>query len=456
MGRYSGTAGNDTVTGFYWEADTFFDFGIGSDTLTGGTLNDTFSMSVDEKTDTISGGGGEDRIDYSHSDRGLTIDLSVGKIDAVFGDHSAVVARVTGIEDVTGSDFADTIRGNAGDNIIEGGGGADIIDGRDGNDTVSYAHSGAAVMVNLGQTVQYYADAGGDQLFSIENVTGSAYGDWLTGNNATNRLDGGNGSDHMFGGFDGQIDVLDGGAGIDWVDYSSANRSMTIVLDHDGVDGSATLDETTVSGTLMGKPYTFTVPAVQEDTLRNVENVIGTAGDDHITGNASNNRLEGGAGLDVIDGGAGSDVIIGGLGGDQLFGGNDTVRDTFVFRDYHDSMNHTTVVDHQYVQDGIDTIRDFRPGQDVIDLSGLESQVAGGAQLHWIDTNTDFTGHAGEIRVFDPSLIGGNLDSANNGTANELYINMYVDLDGDRSADFALTVVSPYSLTNPQHSDFIL
>jgi len=235
---------------------------------------------------------------------------------------------------------------------------------------------------------------------------------------------------------------------------------MTIALDHDGVDGSATLDKTVTSGTLMGKSYTFDVPAVQEDTLRNIENVIGTAGDDHITGNASNNRLQGGAGHDVIDGGAGSDVIIGGLGGDDLYGGNDSVQDKFVFNDYHESTHHYTYVNtsegNLSVEDGIDTIWDFRPGQDVIDLSGMESQVAGGAQLHWIDTNTNFTGHAGEVLIFDSSQIAGNLTNANNAQTNELYIQVSADLNGDGSADFQLAVVSPYSLDNAQHSDFIL
>jgi serralysin len=162
----------------------------------------------------------------------------------------------------------------------------------------------------------------------------------------------------------------------------------------------------------------------------------------------------------VIDGGAGSDVIIGGLGGDDLYGGNDNVRDTFVFNDYHESTHHFappvhTAEGNLFVEDGIDTIWDFRPGQDVIDLSGMESQVAGGAQLHWIDT-TNFTGHAGEVLIFDPSQNGGNLTNANNPQTNEIYIQVSADLNGDGSADFQLFVVSPYSLDNAQHSDFIL
>jgi hypothetical protein len=78
----------------------FSDFGIGYDKVTGGNFNDTFNLLVDEKTDTIDGGNGEDRVDYSGSDRGLTIDLAAGKVTALFGGgltellHYGTVATV--------------------------------------------------------------------------------------------------------------------------------------------------------------------------------------------------------------------------------------------------------------------------------------------------------------------------------------------------------------------------
>jgi len=368
-----------------------------------------------------------------------------------------VVAKLSSIEDATGSNFRDTIIGTSGDNSFEGRGGADYIDGGAGTDTASYLHSVAAVQINLNQVVQHGGDAEGDQLYSIENVIGSSSRDTLIGNSSLNYLSGGAGDDHLFGGFDGQVDVLDGGPGSDTVDYSSAPRSMTIVLDNGGIDGSATLDATDLIDYILGTPFTLHLDAVQEDSLRSIENVTGTAGDDHITGNDANNRLEGGAGLDVINGGAGSDVIIGGAGGDTLFGGNDNVVDTFVFSDFHDSTLHTTVVNNQVIQDGIDTIMDFHPGQDRIDLSGMEAQVTGGGQLHFIATNSNFTGHPGEILVQDPSLAGGTtIDNAYNGTSNEDYVHVLIDVNGDKAPDFYLTVVSPFSLDSPSHSDFIL
>src|SRR6266567_3535861 len=123
MARYFGTTFDDSVAGALTEANTFFDFGIGSDKVVGGNLNDTFFLSVDDRADYVNGGLGEDRVDYSQSDRGLTIDLG-GKVDAVFGGYSALVAKLSSIEDATGSNFGDTIIGTNGNNAFQGRGGA--------------------------------------------------------------------------------------------------------------------------------------------------------------------------------------------------------------------------------------------------------------------------------------------------------------------------------------------
>jgi Ca2+-binding RTX toxin-like protein len=435
MARYFGTGFDDAVTGLDREANDFFDFGIGTDKLAGGTLNDTFYLSVDDRADYIDGGAGEDRVDYSQSDRGLMIDLGVGKVDAVFNGHTGLAAKLVSIEDVRGSNFADTIVGSSGKNVIDGGG---------GNDTVSYSHSNAPVHVDLNQLVQHGGDAEGDQLTAIENVTGSSYDDTLTGK------------------FDGQVGLLNGGPGSDTVDYSSASRGMTIVLDHDGVDGSATLNATDITGvfTINGMSYAVTshFDAVQEDSLRGIDNVIGTAAADTITGNDANNRLEGGVGNDVIYGGNGSDIIVGGPGSDQLWGAgpgytNDNAVDTFIFSDFHDSNLQSTIVNHVQVLDNYDTIMDFVPGQDKIDFSGMNAQVWYGAALHWIDDNSTFTGHPGEVLIYDPTLNGGH--DVHGGT-NEGQVTVSVDLDGDRLTDFALTVASPFTLNNAGHGDFIL
>ncbi len=72
------------------------------------------------------------------------------------------------------------------------------MDGGAGIDTASYASSSEAVSVDLADAgPQSGGDASGDVLVSIENVTGSAYDDTLSGNSAANVLEGGEGADHI-------------------------------------------------------------------------------------------------------------------------------------------------------------------------------------------------------------------------------------------------------------------
>src|SRR5436190_21064948 len=93
------------------------------------------------------------------------------------------------------------------------GAGAEVIDGGKGWDTVNYMNSTAKVSVDLTSAVQHGGYAEGDQLSSIENVTGSKYADTLVGNAGANTLDGGDGADTLRGG-DGD-DTLYGRAGMD-------------------------------------------------------------------------------------------------------------------------------------------------------------------------------------------------------------------------------------------------
>jgi hypothetical protein len=59
----------------------------------------------------------------------------------------------------------------------------------------------------------------------------------------------------------------------------------------------------------------------ETDTLRSIENIGGTSGNDTITGNSQDNVLTGGSG--------GADVLSGGDGNDRLIGGGFTTTTTF-------------------------------------------------------------------------------------------------------------------------------
>ncbi|WP_347920043.1 calcium-binding protein [Paracoccus marcusii] len=114
------------------------------------------------------------------------------------------------------------------------------------------------------------------------------------------------------------------------------------------------------------------------DVIRNIENIHGGAGNDHLLGNAGANLIRGGYGADTIhgryghdllQGNAGDDILAGGFGNDTLDGGvgNDRIRggagtDTFVFRSGSDR----------------DVILDFQDDIDTIQL--LDFEVANFAQ----------------------------------------------------------------------------
>jgi len=55
------------------------------------------------------------------------------------------------------------------------------------------------------------------------------------------------------------------------------------------------------------------------DTLKDIENLIGSDFADHLTGNAANNTLQGRSGDDVLTGWSGEDTMIGGPGNDSYF-----------------------------------------------------------------------------------------------------------------------------------------
>lgn len=230
-----------------------------------------------------------------------------------------------------GTEANDTIFAGDGSDYILGTWGADIILGDGGlgkstfTDTVDYSNSIAGVNVDLTRTTQFGGFAEGDQLTDIEDIIGSAFNDLLTGDSFDNRLtggggldviNGGGGNDRLYGGIDGKADILDGGAGSDTVDYSDVNGAMTIRLNdtvRDGLflvnqDGSATINATTSSFTFNGNTYDFIIPAVLEDVLRGMENVVGTEYNDTIVGNSQNNIIRGGSGADVIDGRIGNDT----------------------------------------------------------------------------------------------------------------------------------------------------
>jgi len=442
------TSGNDAPPPApLLETNEFHGFGIGSDRLIGGALSDVFFMSVDGNTDTINGGGGTDRVDYTNSGRGLTIALdnggTAGSVTSRFLTgfeqssfglrpvyETKTVATLTSIEDVVGSAFGDSITGNGAGNMLDGGNGNDTLDGGAGNDflvgglgmdtiiggtgsdTVSYANAsigmhirldmplfsspGSPVLQGLARQITNPGSEGDlglvdeDTLSGIENVVGSAFGDIIKSNGALNSIQGGAGDDVLQSFIDGQTDVMNGGTGEDTIDYSAFAQTsgLTINLGQNGATGTAI----TAGGSVI------------EDTLTSIENVIGTSHGDRINGNEQSNELNGGGGNDVIFGGGGTDQLWGGSGADR-----------FLF---------TSVADFPVAGAGTEQIRDFEQGSDLIDLSAIDANVnaAGNQAFTIVD---EFTGVAGQLTV----------------TENWMFQLWKGDINGDGEADFAVNVL---------------
>ena len=138
--------------------------------------------------DILTGGLGVDTTEYSSSSAGVNVALAAdGSATASGGD--AAGDTLSGIENLIGSDHADSLTGNdganrltggAGDDLLTGGAGADIILGGDCVDTADYSASGAGVTAVLsdapvGGFVSSGGDAAGDVLNGIENIIGSAF-----------------------------------------------------------------------------------------------------------------------------------------------------------------------------------------------------------------------------------------------------------------------------------------
>jgi len=246
-----GAAGNDSITG--GDGNDIISGGSGHNLLWGGNGDDTFLGGAG--TDSFAGGAGSNTVTYELSHAGVSVDLATNTASG--GD--AAGDTFSFIQNVTGSAYNDTLTGDAsanhldggvgndnltglgGNDVLTGGAGNDHIWGGDGNDTLvggagadtlsggagintaDYSASLSAVTVNLVLGTGSGGDAQGDHLSSIQNVTGSAFNDYLTGNNGANQLTGGAGNDSLAGG--GGQDTLTGGAGADTFVFKAVTDS---------------------------------------------------------------------------------------------------------------------------------------------------------------------------------------------------------------------------------------
>ena len=295
-------------------------------------------------------------------------------------------------------------------------------------------------------------------------MTGSDYGDSLTGTAAPETLDGAGGDDNIAGG--GGDDTLIGGPGSDWARYFVASGAVTVDLlagTATGADGSDTLsgfEKAIGSGygdTLLGSDsvnvlqgwggddllrgrgdadtldggagldralYDDATGAVQvdlaagtatgaagSDTLTAIENLTGSESfGDTLTGDANNNLIEGRGGNDVIEGGGGNDALDGGAGTDLV--------------SYEDAAAFVYV-------DLSGGVAEFGAGADTVDgFENVTGSAGWGDQLIGDGAGNEIEGLGG-----DDTIVGlGGADVLTGGAGADIF--MY-NATGDADDDFA-------------------
>jgi Ca2+-binding RTX toxin-like protein len=134
--------------------------------------------------DTLTGGGGKDKISTGISGNSLVNG----------GDGNDILSGNLG---------DDTLNGNSGNDVLSGSLGNDILNGGSGNDQLSGSIGNDALNGGLGNDTLTGSE--GDDL-----VFGDADNDTLTGNNGSDVIFGGDGNDFLLGGTNGSPDAPEG------------------------------------------------------------------------------------------------------------------------------------------------------------------------------------------------------------------------------------------------------
>ncbi|WP_318837873.1 calcium-binding protein [Pseudomonas botevensis] len=363
-----GNSGNNTLDG--GAGDDTIDGGLGADIMIGGAGVDTYY--VDNVGDVI----------IETDDSPTAYDRVFSSIDYTLGGNVENLlflgtANLRGI----GSNVANRMTGNAGDNYLDGGLGADTLMGGLGNDTyvvdnvgdiISETSTLASEIDTVRSSISWTLGANLENLVltGTDNIkgTGNELNNVLIGNSGWNTLTGGAGDDILDGGLDG--DYMNGGAGSDTYYVDDV---FDIVMDLDIGTRPSDVD-------LVISSINYTLGSdIENLTLAGSSNLNGT-------GNDGNN---------VLIGNSGNNILTGGLGADTLTGGNGA--DVFVLGAWNESG----------VGNLRDVITDFNSAQgDKIDLTKFDANLlTSGVNGFSFIGAADFTG-AGQLRFVDHVLSG--------------------------------------------------
>jgi Ca2+-binding RTX toxin-like protein len=283
------------------------------DYLRGNAGNNTFFYTGG--LDTVDGDAGVDTADFSQFGAAVWVNLAAAGTEAWTRDDVDLdsgawreIANLANVENLIGTVYDDFLQGNAGNNAFYYTGGLDTVNGGAGTDTVDFSRFGSAVWVDLAYTgtpneawTQDDVDLVGGtwreiaNLTGIENVLGTAGDDFLAGNAANNRIDGGLGDDVIR--YRGGFDFLSGGIGTDTADFSDFGAAVWVDLGYAGTEAWTQDDVDLVGGAWR-----------EIANLGGIENLVGTDYDDLLRGDAGENVLFYAGGRDTLDGAGGRDA----------------------------------------------------------------------------------------------------------------------------------------------------
>lgn len=402
----------------------------------------------------VSGGSGDDRVSYASYDHGgIEIDLepvaqplwndpdqwapyvSVAGTAKAYGSSTTDIFGVDYLKDIEnatgtnqddlikGSDIGNKLYGLDGDDEIEGRAGDDTLEGGDGNDTIRGGDDHDDIEGEDGNDT-LYGDDGDDAILGGEGhdkIYAGNGDDTVTGGDHNDKMWGGAGSDLMFGG-EGNDTINTGSfmTGIDEANGGNGNDRISVGR-LDTADGGAGIDTIVVDQGMVGNGVrvdinwfgegTFGRKAadgsyVDIGTLDNFENVITGRKGDHIwiqddganevTSKAGNDVVLTAGGDDTVDAGRGDDYVSAGAGNDDVIAGE---GDDLVFGEGgQDEVDGGSGDDSLYGMDEDDVI-DGGSGADNIYGGAGADVMTGGADADafiWeeddsgVDTITDF------------------------------------------------------------------
>ncbi|WP_455805256.1 retention module-containing protein [Pseudomonas fluorescens] len=132
----TGTSGDDVLVA--GSGDNIINAGDGNDVLTAGSGNNELHGGAGNDllysgpgNDLLDGGTGSDTASYAHATAAVTVNLGLLGAQNTLG---AGTDTLTGIENLVGSNFNDTLTGDNNNNVINGGLGNDILNGGGGDD----------------------------------------------------------------------------------------------------------------------------------------------------------------------------------------------------------------------------------------------------------------------------------------------------------------------------------